>query len=272
MVINLVAALWEHTRTEGVKRTLITSAPNLDDIFFNDRTSSIGVHPGPNFLADSTTDTVSFFEDAYYKGNEILLRAGQYPDITELGVSISSVQFNGPDTRDPGLYDSDGNLQFKLGPVGGAATIAPIPIVVDLYHNVINNFDWTTGIPVANAENAQHLTLVQPSTDLRRDFGDEWNDATNALMVSRGPDFRLGNMARLYIDAQPDNAQPGGGVETGGWHDFPPGAYLDLSAINFAQVTSAVGFVPAPPGAELSVILETARALLLGETTQGGLC
>ena len=266
MVINLVAALFENTRFGGVKRTLITSTSNLDDIFFNDRTSSIGIHPGPSFLAGSTTDTVSFFEDAFYKGTEVVLRTGQFPDVTELGVSISSVLFNGPDTRESGLY-RNGNLEFKLGPAGGAATIAPIPIVVDLYHNIINNFDWATGTPVANDENAQHLTLVEPSTDLRRYFGDEWNDATNALVVSRGPNFRLGNMARLYIDAQPDNAQPGGGVETGGWHDFPPAAYLDLSAINFAHVTSAVGFVPAFPGAGLFAIFETARTLLLGEPT-----
>jgi hypothetical protein len=193
--INLVAALFEKTDFGGIKRTLITSAPNLDDIVFNDRTSSIGIHPGPDFLADSTTDTVSFFEDAFCRGTEIVLRTGSYRDVTELGVSISSVRFNKADTRESGLY-RDGELEFKLGPSGGAATIAPIPIVVDLYRNVIANFDWTTGTPVANDENAQHLTLVQPATNLPRDFGDEWNDATNALIVSQGPNFRLGNMAR----------------------------------------------------------------------------
>jgi hypothetical protein len=269
MIINLVAALWEKTDFGGVKRTLITSAPNLDDIAFNDRTHSIGIHPGPNFLADSTTDTVSFFEDAFNSGTEIVLRTGSYKDITELGVSISSVRFNGPDTRKSGLY-RDGQLEFELGPSGGAATIDPIPIVVDLYRNVISNFDWSIGTPAPNDENAQHLTLVQPSTNLPRDFGDEWNDATNALIVRRGPNFRLGSMARLYIDVQPDNALPGGGIETGGWHDFPPGAYLDLSAINFAPGTSAVGFVPGyPAGAVLSAIFETVRTLLLGGGTSG---
>jgi hypothetical protein len=269
MVINLVAALFETTGFGGIKRTLITSTPNLDDIAFNDRTSSIGIHPGPDFLADSTTDTVSFFEGASYGGTELVLRAGIYPDITELGVSISSVRFNGPDTRQSGVYRG-GTLELEIGPTGPAAIIAPIPIVVDLYRNVISNFDWATPTPVANDENAQHLTLVEPSTNLRRYFGDEWNDATNALVVSRGPNFRLGNMARLYIDAQPDNAQPGGNVETGGWHDFPPDAYLDLSAISFDHVTSAVGFVPGcTPGAGLSAIFETARTLLLGGTTSG---
>lgn len=274
MAITLIAALWESTGFRGTKRTLIGapgrqpsdldlgSASDLDLISFNDKTSSIGIHPGTNFIFGTTTDTVSFFEDATWSGNELVLRTGIYPDVTNFGVSISSVRFNGPDTRQSGLYKG-GNLEFQIEPTGPAARIAPIPIVVRLYQNPIESFDWTHQTPVPNEENAHHLTLVQPSMNLGRDFGTEWNNAA-ALGVTPGPNFRIGDLARLYDHEQPDNAQPDRNNEIGGWHDFPPGYYIDLGWVNF-KGTKAVGYLPGcTPEAGFEAIFAAARSILEG--------
>lgn len=276
MLISLIVALWERTGFSGRKRTLVTNTYDLQDIFFNDTTLAIGVHPGPNYRA---TDTVSFFEDSDFGGRELVLRAGTLADLShvpgvgaqgsvifDFGKTISSVRFNGPDGRAPGLYIHEGHRTIEtpiiLGPP--AATIAPISVVVDLYRNVIGNFDWSRQVPVANQENAQHLTLVEPTTSLPRDFGDEWNDNTQALVVTKGPNYRAGDLVRLYDDVQPDGARPGSGSEFGGWHDFAPGSYLDLAANNFSPITSAVGIVPGCATSLVEKVIDAAR-LVFGE-------
>jgi hypothetical protein len=86
------------------------------------------------------------------------------------------------------------------------------------------------------------LTLVEPSTNLPRDYGEEWNDADGALLAQKGPSYS-GQLVRLYIDVQPDDASPGSGNEIGGWHDFAPGFLQYLDQYKFDGVASAVGVV-----------------------------
>src|SRR5262245_17714950 len=120
-MIPLVVALWEHTGYVGRKRLMVADTPDLTRYVFNDKTSAIGIHPGPDYGAWKAANggrepTVGFYEHVNYGGASLVLTTGGYSNIHlphGFGDVISSVRFNPP-------------------PVV-AHPISPLPLIVELY-------------------------------------------------------------------------------------------------------------------------------------------
>src|SRR5262249_29335442 len=118
--IPLVVALWEHAGFGGRKRLIVENTTNLLLQAFNDKTSAIGVHPGPDSrrwqaAAGWREPPAGPYEDINPAGAALLLTTGASaitPLLSNVGDQISSVRFN------PRW--------------GSAGTSSPIPLVVEL--------------------------------------------------------------------------------------------------------------------------------------------
>ncbi len=211
MAIPLVVALWEHVGFGGRRRLLVDDTPNLVQHGFNDMTSSVGVHPGPDYSSwkaahGGSEPTASLYEHAGYGGAVLKLTAGAYANIHALynfGDAVSSVRFNAAPS--------------------GAGAIAPIHLIVELYEH--ENFMGRKAVIVENVSNIISY------------LGSEWNDIVTAVRVRPGPNFVAGNVAKLYRDV----GGPGGAVGSGGSIDLAPGDYPNIGRSHgFNDVVSAV--------------------------------
>jgi hypothetical protein len=161
--IPLVVVLWKDVHYNGVKRELVVDTPNLDLFDFNDATSSVGVHPGPDYARwkmehGGREPTVTLYADVGGRGNSIVLRTGIYPDLKQFNMNdkVSSV------------YLSD-SQSLALSPTGTAAPFNAIHFVVVLY----------TG-------KDKRLWLIESTQSLHDDYGSQFNDsAVSALVVTR---------------------------------------------------------------------------------------
>ncbi|MFC0776233.1 hypothetical protein [Terrimonas alba] len=205
-MIPLVIALWEHANFQGRKRLFVTDASDLGRNAFNDKTSAIGVHPGPDYAAwkaanGGTEPVVSLYEHVNYGGAALTLKAGGYANIHTLynfGDKISSLRFN-PPVRLPG-------------------TIAPIPIYLELYQHT--NFQ------------GNRLVVVENSVNIPQDFGSEFNDVASSIRVFRGPNYAQGNKAELFRDYN----------FLGGKIELDPGDYPNIAGApyGFNDVVSSI--------------------------------
>jgi len=193
-MIPLVVALWENTNFGGRKRLLVDDTPILSLLAFNDTTSAVGVHPGPDYAAwkaahGGKEPTVGLYENVNFGGAALILTTGAYASIHRLfnfGDAVSSVRFNPPPPS--------------------AAAITPIPLIVELFQH--DNF------------NGNRLVVVEDSASLSGDFGSEFNDVVTSVRVTSGPNFVAGKVAQLFRDAN----------FGGGKIDLPPGSYPNIGA------------------------------------------
>jgi len=203
--VPLVVALWEHTQYHGRKRLVVEDTGDLAAEGFNDTTSSIGVHPGPDYAAwkaahGGKEPTVGFFQNLNFGGPCLILTAGGYPNIHTLynfGDIISSVKFN-------------------VSPPG-AHIIAPLPLIVEIYKNA----NFTGG----------HITIVENSVNIPQDFGSDFNDVITSVRVKQGPNFVPGAKARLFSGLDFRNGEI----------DLPPGDYPNIGTSHgFNDVVSSI--------------------------------
>jgi hypothetical protein len=242
--IPLVLALWHDKHFGG---TNLASEANVASANFNDVASSIGVHPGPDFDPASQF-SVSVFSDSNFQGKELCLSAGTYPDLKDYDFNdcISSVRFNGANSRNPGLY-INGVFQAAVGPQAAAQAISPIPAVVQLFvpHS------WRTGVAGLGPgySNFHYITVVQSEPDLGANYGSEFSNSVTRAVVAVGPSPG-GALVRLYREANPDTPQ--GHIQGGGHIDLTPDPNAsinpqvifpdyDLKTFGFEKQTNAVG-------------------------------
>jgi hypothetical protein len=185
---------------------------------------------------------VSVFSDTDFAGKEMVLLPGIYPDLHQVDFndSISSVRFNLPGYKAPGIYVK-GNLEVPLGTPAPAATISPIPVVVSLYRE----HDVTEGLLGPTTKGAHVVTLVETSLDVGADYGSEFSASAKWARISAGPSPT--GIAHLYREINPDTPQ--GHVQGGGHIDLTPieqdpnpllGQSLNLADYGFAKQTQAV--------------------------------
>lgn len=204
MEIPLVVALWEHAFS-GRKRLFVENASNLEVNAFNDKVSSIGIHPGPDYAAwmaahGGKEPTVGFYEHPNYGGAVIVLTKGVYPNIETV------YNFN----------DRISSLKFQPVPAY-VNPISPIKVVVQLYEHP--NY---TG---------KCLVVVENSPNISLQFGSEFNDVVSSVIVKPGPNFTAGDMAHLYRD----NDYKGGGI------DLKPERYPNIFVSHgFDNVVSSI--------------------------------
>jgi hypothetical protein len=212
-MIPLVLVLWEHVNFSGVRRTVVDDVDDLSQMNFNDKASSIGVHPGPDYPAwkaahAGAEPTVTVYEHAAGGGAALTLTAGSYPDVHarfSFGDLASSVRFNAEPAGD------------AESTALGARTFASIPVVTDLFTDA--------------GFRGLRTTVVEDVDDLGSYFGGEFNDATSSVRVRVGPSFKPGKAAILFRDAG----------ELGGAITLPPGNYPDIGVSNgFNDVVSSV--------------------------------
>lgn len=171
--IPIVVVLWQHSRFGGKRCPLLGNTPRLSDYGFNDLTSAIGIHPGPNYNPN-VTYRVGFWEHAWYHGGRLMLAQGAYPSMSRpynFNDIISAVRFYSPPLK----------TQVYLHPMN-APRISPIPLVVELYQH--SNY------------RGRRLNVVENISNIHSyaDFG----DIVTAVRVHKGPNYTAGKKARLY--------------------------------------------------------------------------
>ncbi len=194
-MIPLVVALWEGAGYHGRKRLVVEDTPNLDLLGFNDQANAVGIHPGPDYgawqQAHGQAPFAVLYDDNDYEGNGWIMTGG-LPDIGADAVNfggISSVRICPPITRDTvdvevgGLIDfgNPGRDEFQTVD----ATIAPIPLVVELY--------------VDSPFRGHRVVIVENSASLANDFGAEFAGSASSVQVVAGPDY-AGQAAVLWED------------------------------------------------------------------------
>ncbi len=157
--IPLVVVLWKDAHYGGTKRELVVDTPNLKLQGFNDTASSVGVHPGPDYLTWKQSHgghepTVTLYSDAGGQGKSIVLRTGIYPDLKAYSMNdaVSSVYFSG----DPAAAKP---------PSGTAASFNSIPFVLQLRNG------------------SETLWMIESTQDIGGDYGSNWNDAVKSAVV-----------------------------------------------------------------------------------------
>ena len=231
--IPLIVVLWEGARFHGRKRTfpIVTELNTYGNAFppedledlrhqfnavrdlgfmdFDDTTHAIGIHAGPTYTVDeASAATISFFEDPYFGGIELVLPAANHPNLKLYGFEgrISSWRYNPPGTRQPGMYEPSGE---EIGPISALATpsklISPIPLVVQIFNGSSGYVtDPVTNYSNGSDNNQRCISLVEDSWNLAADFGSEFDKASRGVVVWRGPDYNDSTndpynwQARLY--------------------------------------------------------------------------
>ena len=213
--IPLVLVLWENPGYGGTKSTIIRDQADLRPLSFNDKTSAIGVHPGPSYASwkarhSGAEPTVTIYADPSYTGRCARLSAGAYASTGDFGFNdnITSARFN------------DGVACNRVTSSFAAATIGYIPVALEIYADPSFNGSWTT--------------LVQASSDLRAQYGGTFNDSITSVRLLMGPNYTAGRGVRLHRDA----GYLGGGIDVLG----APQSLPDLRNLNFNDVAGAVEF------------------------------
>jgi Beta/Gamma crystallin len=185
---------------------IVENTANLDRQGFDNRTSAVGVHPGPDYESwkrahGGQEPTVGMYEQPGFRGAVLTLTAGAYPDIGFLH------NFN----------DAVSSVRINPTPPA-AATIAPIPVVVELFQE--------------RAFGGRRATIVEDVRDLAAYLGGGFGDAVSSVRVRQGPSYSRGARTELY-------PEPG---FTGNPLRLEPGEYPDLDAapFRFEDVISSV--------------------------------
>ncbi len=165
--IPIIVVLWEHNGFAGRRVVLTEDTPDLGVYGFHDMTSSIGIHPGPNYVA-GTKYEVSFYEHSLYSGGQLILTGpGAYPSL------VRPYNFN----------DVISSVNFSQG-VPGTGTISPVPVVAELYEH--KNYGGRKFVVVQNVANLHTYAA----------FG----DLASSAKVMQGPNYAPGKKAKLCRD------------------------------------------------------------------------
>jgi len=165
--IPIIVVLWEHAGYGGRRLVLTEDTPDLGVYAFHDMASSIGIHPGPNYVAGKKYE-VSFYEHSLYHGAQLILTGpAAYPNLT----------------RPYNFNDLISSVNLNQG-APGTGTITPIPVVAELYEHI--NFGGRKFIVVQNISNLHTYGA----------FG----DLVSSVKVMQGPSFAAGKKAKLCRD------------------------------------------------------------------------
>jgi len=165
--IPIIVVLWEHAGYQGRRLVLTEDTPDLGIYGFHDMASSIGIHPGPNYVAGKKYE-VSFYEHSLYGGAQLILTGpAAYPNLT----------------RPYNFNDVISSVNLNQG-APGTGTITPVPVVVELYEHA--NFAGRKFIIVQNVSNLHSYGA----------FG----DMVSSVKVMQGPNFVAGKKAKLCRD------------------------------------------------------------------------
>ncbi len=165
--IPVIVVLWEHSGYGGRRIVLTEDTPDLGVYGFHDMASSIGIHPGPNYVA-GTRHQISFYEHSLYGGAQLILEGpGAFPSL------IRPYNFN----------DVISSVNFSQG-APGTGTISPIPVVAELYEHA--NYGGRKFLVLQNISNLHTYAA--------------YGDVVSSVKVMEGPNFVAGKKLKLCRD------------------------------------------------------------------------
>lgn len=169
--LPLIPVLYKDGSYTGEERIVLENIAHLDDIAFNDHTSSIIIHKGPTYSQwkanhGGREPVVKFYTNANYTGTEMRLRVGRYADLHastyNFGDQITSI-----------FYIADENATHQPSDTVNIKTFSDVPLVAELYNN---------------SGYANHFHTIIYSTDnLSLKLGSAHNDEATSLYLKRGP-------------------------------------------------------------------------------------
>jgi hypothetical protein len=225
--------LWESTGWAGRKRTLVEDAPHLGWLEFDNATQAVGVHPGPDYQTWKNAHAnqepeLWLHENPHYGGKFLNLTAGIVQDIrysfqmtgvTSIRIAPFFAQ-GAPGNDEFSLYSLPAGNIPPGGPgapvIGqGAPTIAPIPLVVELYQD--GDF------------NGNFIVVVEDAYDVGVMFGASFNNAVSSIRIKHGSGWN-GEQATFFK-----------GANFGGQSlALPPGSYNNLTKYGFNNAITSL--------------------------------
>jgi hypothetical protein len=164
---RLVVELYADPDFQGVKTTLIDNVPFLGDYGFLKNASSAKVFRGPGY-ATSPNYKVIFHEQRDYKGRQLILSPGYYPNLHDIaydfGDMVTSVSF--------------GFALVTAGPEYGT-----IPIIVEVYKDT----DYR-GVKSTVLRDVNHTGQIG------------LHDAISSIRIVRGPNFPPNGCRAIFYE------------------------------------------------------------------------
>jgi len=153
---RLVVELYVDPDFQGPKATIIDNIPNLSDFGFLKNVSSVKVFRGPGY-ATSPNYKVILHEQANYKGRQLVLGPGYYPNLHDIAYDFGDVT---------------ASVSFGFSLVTAGPEYGTIPLIVEVYRDV--NFRGTKSIVLRDVNHTANIGL---------------HDAISSIRVLRGPNF-----------------------------------------------------------------------------------
>lgn len=164
---RLVLEIFRDPYYQGTRGIIIDNVPFTGDIGFQDNISSCRIFHGPGF-ATSPNYKVIFHEHRDYKGRQLVLGAGYYPNLHDIaynfGDIISSISF--------------GPAMITSGPDYGT-----IPLIVEVYSDV--DFKGIKSVVLRDVSHTEQIGL---------------HDIIGSIKVFRGPNFPSSGCKAIFYE------------------------------------------------------------------------
>ena len=164
---RLVAEIYRDPYFRGPRGIVISNVRYTGDIGFQDNISSVRVYRGPGY-ATSPNYKVIFHEHVDYRGRQMVLGPGYYPNLHDIaynfGDIVSSISFG------PSLVTT--------GPDFGT-----IPLIVEVYQHV--NFQGKKVVVLRDISHTNQIGL---------------HDAISSIRVFRGPNFPVAGCKAIFYE------------------------------------------------------------------------
>ncbi len=164
---RLVVEIFRDPYFRGPRGIVIDNVPFTQSIGFQDTISSVRVYRGPGY-ATSPNYKVIFHEHRDYRGRQLVLGPGYYPDLHDIaydfGDIISSISF--------------GPALVTTGPDYGT-----IPLIVEVYQHV--NFQGRKVTVLRDISHTEQIGL---------------HDAISSIRVFRGPNFPPSGCKAIFYE------------------------------------------------------------------------
>jgi len=164
---RLVVDVYEHPDFGGIRTTIIDNVPFTGDLGFLKNISSVKVYRGPGY-ATSPNYKVILHEERDYKGRQLVLGPGYYPNLHDIaydfGDRVSSISF--------------GFAMVTAGPEYGT-----IPLIVEVYRDTY--FRGTKSIVLRDVNHTALIGL---------------HDAISSIRVFRGPNFPPSGCRAIFYE------------------------------------------------------------------------
>lgn len=164
---RLVVEIFRDPYYQGTRGIVIDNVPFTGDIGFQDNISSCRVFHGPGF-STSPNYKVIFHEHRDYKGRQLILGAGYYPNLHDIaynfGDIISSISF--------------GPAMITSGPDYGT-----IPLIVEVYSDV--DFKGIKSVVLRDVSHTEQIGL---------------HDIIGSIKVFRGPNFPPSGCKAIFYE------------------------------------------------------------------------